>query len=232
MPKSTNQVHQENRSDANVSLPTKISTIDQFWSGFQSGVDQAAMRFALSQGKEIMGWVPSGRRAEVSLPNDEYQDIDDGIPTDLMKHSKLIETHPENISNYQSAHNCTEATQRHISLVIEKARENGKRPEIRTELLVASTDATLVLTTGHSSLRDGTLLMSQFANTYQKPVLEVLLNEHGVADASALVTIKNWLERVSPTTLNIGGPRESHSKVVGYSIFNAAARAMAQIFGE
>jgi hypothetical protein len=103
-------------------------------------------------------------------------------------------------------------------------------PAIRTELLVATTDATLIITTDHPSLKDGTALMSQFAHKYGKPHHSLTFSARGEMAPADLQNARAWIAEICPKALNIGGPRESHSLLAGFPIGSAADSVMQKLF--
>ena len=70
----------------------------------------------------------------------------------------------------------------------------------RTEWNVRDSDATLIVTRGAPS--GGTALTAALARRYAKPLCIIDL-EHSEND------VREWLATITPTTLNIAGPRES-----------------------
>jgi hypothetical protein len=82
---------------------------------------------------------------------------------------------------------------------------------LRTRLNVEDTDATLVLRIGEAA--GGTRTTLDTARRLRRPVLDIDLDRHGVADAAASVRV--WLERLRATRsgirLNVAGPRASQA---------------------
>lgn len=74
--------------------------------------------------------------------------------------------------------------------------------EIRTELNVKDSDATLILNLG--PLEGGTAFTVEMAKRHGKPYLVVQMDF-----TPSVPGVGDWLNEVSPTTLNIAGPRES-----------------------
>jgi hypothetical protein len=220
----------ENALSLNLGTTPLLTLVEQFWSGFQSGVDQAVMNYALLHNKPISGWVPAGNRAEVETAPGIFSDCDRGIPVELIRIATLTESTPENIQRFISRDTTPPNVAALADRTLRASQQNPALPAIRTELLVADTEATLILTTGHSSLVDGTMLMESFAKDYNKPVHVVVFNENGVSDMAACDNARIWLRTNTPRLLNVGGPRASHGKMVGYSIAEAASRAIRQIF--
>lgn len=78
-------------------------------------------------------------------------------------------------------------------------------PRVRTELNVRDSDATLLVTRGVP--KGGSALTLQVAARLDKPVLHVDLERESVDKASR--RLLEWLQNISPTVLNIAGPRIS-----------------------
>ncbi len=93
--------------------------------------------------------------------------------------------------------------------------------EVRTERNVRDSDATLVLAFG--PLEGGSLLTRQIALRMGKPVLAIDLERTAISDAS--VSIREWLERIDPRTLNVAGPRQSAEP----RIHRATARVLREV---
>lgn len=91
----------------------------------------------------------------------------------------------------------------------------------RTEWNVRDSDATLILT--HGSPTGGTALTVEIAMRYRKPVHIVDLDQATEGDA-----VRVWLEEVTPTTLNIAGPRESHHPGIYRQSLDFLTRLLAQ----
>lgn len=127
-------------------------------SGGQTGVDRAALDFALSNGLVCKGWCPQGRLAEDGLINARYP---------------LCET-------------------------------NSAKPEVRTELNVADSDATLVVYTDEMDF--GTLITRDFTFEYHKPIFiwKVGRNRN-------VGHFKRWLRENNVKVLNVAGPRASNA---------------------
>jgi putative molybdenum carrier protein len=142
-------------------------------SGGQSGVDRAALDYAIGQSIPYGGWCPRGGWAE-----------DFPASPGLLTHYPLLQETP--LSD----------------------------PAQRTEWNVRDSDAVLIITlTGGLSVSKGTVLASDLAMRYSKPLLVISLEE----DDAALRTGK-WLEGLRAATglersfaLGIGGPRESEA---------------------
>lgn len=75
---------------------------------------------------------------------------------------------------------------------------------VRTELNVRNADATLILVT--SKPTGGTKLTLEIALRLRKPCLVVNIIESGAG-----YKVREFLDQVRPTTLNVAGPRESGS---------------------
>lgn len=72
---------------------------------------------------------------------------------------------------------------------------------VRTEQNVIDSDATLIIY--EDKLKGGTLLTRKICRRLDKPHLCLRMNEEQI------VTVRQWLARTKPSTLNIAGPRES-----------------------
>lgn len=127
-------------------------------SGGQTGVDRAALDFALSNGLVCKGWCPLGRLAEDGLINARYP---------------LCET-------------------------------NSTKPEVRTELNVADSDATLIIYTGDMDY--GTSVTKDYAFEYHKPVFIWKIGRN-----TNVIQFKRWLYKNQVQVLNVAGPRASNS---------------------
>ncbi|NTU74159.1 hypothetical protein HGB07_08540 [Candidatus Roizmanbacteria bacterium] len=83
-------------------------------------------------------------------------------------------------------------------------------PNVRTELNVRDSDATLILTQGE--LIGGSKYTAQKAIELQRPLLHLDLKTR--SDNAAVREIMVWLEEVKPRVLNIAGPRHSEDKTI------------------
>ncbi len=130
-------------------------------SGGQTGVDLAALEFAIQRGLSYGGWVPKGRINEAGRIPERYSGL-------------------------------TEAP--------------SAEPDVRTRLNVGSSDATLILTDGSES--PGTNYTHKVAIEVGKPVLRIAL-----ADKNRLETerVRKWVASITPSVLNVAGPRESEA---------------------
>ena len=79
-------------------------------------------------------------------------------------------------------------------------------PATRTRLNARDSDATLILSDGSES--PGTAITEQFARELQKPCKVVALTEN---TTQSVDEIRDWIEGVDPSVLNIAGPRESEA---------------------
>ena len=77
----------------------------------------------------------------------------------------------------------------------------------RTGLNVLHSDATLILNRGE--LDGGTLATAEFCRRHDKPYCLVQLDQASAEQASA--SVRNFLAKARPRTLNVAGPRESKS---------------------
>ena len=77
--------------------------------------------------------------------------------------------------------------------------------ETRTRFNVRDSDATLILT--HGELHGGSRFTRDEAESQGKPYQHVDLNHYTIDEAVEL--IRDWLEGLDGTTLNVAGPRES-----------------------
>ena len=130
-------------------------------SGGQTGVDRAALDWAIAANIEHGGWCPLGRVAE------------DGP---IAKVYRLTELSSPNYAD-------------------------------RTRKNVDDSDATLILY--GRKLEGGTLLTAKYAQRTGKPTFKVRL--YGIRPTQR---VREWLESIQPTRLNIAGPRASnHPKI-------------------
>jgi len=83
---------------------------------------------------------------------------------------------------------------------------------VRTELNVQNSDATLIFS--HGLLFGGSEYTERMARKHGKPCLHVDFNTHDADQAVLLV--KAWLADMQPTVLNVAGPRASDDPE-GYS---------------
>lgn len=127
-------------------------------SGGQTGVDRAALDFALSNGLTCKGWCPKGRVAEDGVINARYT---------------LCET-------------------------------NSVAPEVRTELNVMDSDATLIIYT--DEMDPGTAVTKDFAFEYHKPVFIWKIGRN-----NNVVQFKRWIFKNNVKVLNVAGPKASNA---------------------
>lgn len=78
-------------------------------------------------------------------------------------------------------------------------------PDVRTELNVRDSDATLIFS--HGPLTGGSAYTRDVAARFGKPHLHVDLA--AMPHESAVTAVQLWLEGVRPVTLNVAGPRAS-----------------------
>jgi hypothetical protein len=83
--------------------------------------------------------------------------------------------------------------------------------EVRTELNIVDSDATLVLAFGPPA--GGSALTVRLARSLRKPVLTVDLERDTPEEASA--RIRRWLAVTHPLVLNVAGPRSSEEPRIG-----------------
>jgi len=139
-------------------------------SGGQTGVDRAALDWAIARGIPHGGWCPAGRKAEDGVIDAKYQ---------------LQET---GSSNYR----------------------------VRTTCNVRYSDATLILNRGE--LEGGTLETLRIAEREGKAVRVIQVDDEG-----AVTGLREWLEQVQPSVLNVAGPRESKRPgiyLAAYAVLN------------
>ena len=146
-------------------------------SGGQTGVDRAALDFAMANGLEHGGWCPRGRLAE------------DGV---IPLRYALTET---DTTDYAE----------------------------RTERNVLDSDATVIVTRT-LPLAGGTLLTEQCARKHGKPSL-TLSEQQGAAAGAA---VAQFLNRHSPFTLNVAGPRESEAPGIGRFVREVLAAVLSK----
>ncbi len=127
-------------------------------SGGQTGVDRAALDWALHNKIPCGGWCPKDRLAE------------DGI----------------------------------IPLRYPLRETWSGEYEVRTEYNVRDSNATLIIY--HLMMSPGTRLTKAYCIQYQKPFLEIILDQGYHPEE-----IVTWLYENDIASLNIAGPRESHS---------------------
>jgi len=143
-------------------------------SGGQSGIDRAALDFALKFNISCGGWCPKGRKAEDGRIDVKYP---------------LKETFDENYNT-------------------------------RTKLNVEHSDGTLIF---FKKMPDkGTLLTIEYANKFNKPVLEINLSHNQKQNVQL---VNAWLQAHSFKILNIAGPRESNSP----GIYNDSLRFLEEL---
>lgn len=94
----------------------------------------------------------------------------------------------------------------------------------RTFLNVRDSDATLILSNG--PLTGGSLFTMETAVKLGRPSLHVDLT--GKSDAAAATAIREWLQKTSPRTLNVAGPRASGDAAIGVR----AAAVLRQVLQE
>lgn len=96
-----------------------------------------------------------------------------------------------------------------LPLEYEKMTElKSKNYTVRTLKNVMDSDATIIFTMGHTGR--GSTLTIRSAKKHNKPFLHIDLAES--SDIEAKKIIKEWLNEVSPTILNVAGSRESTSQ--------------------
>lgn len=78
-------------------------------------------------------------------------------------------------------------------------------PTLRTALNVRDSDATLILS--HGPLVGGSVLTQGLARELGKPVLHLDLSE--IDEEKAARSLRQWLAKLHPATLNVAGPRAS-----------------------
>ena len=79
-------------------------------------------------------------------------------------------------------------------------------PSVRTTLNLRDSDATLIVS--HGPLDAGSLLTLEEARRVSRPVLHLDLAATG--QAAATKTLRDWLHKTDPSTLNVAGPRASY----------------------
>jgi len=82
---------------------------------------------------------------------------------------------------------------------------DSAEPSVRTALNVRDSDATLIVSQG--PLEGGSLLTFQEARRLERPVLHIDLS--ATPEIPPTNRLSEWLRRVSPSTLNVAGPRAS-----------------------
>ncbi len=206
-----------------------VALVDEFWSGFQSGVDQAVMELASERGKTLRGWVPDRFRAEVRGEDGAYRDQDFGIPEHLYSRAGLFLSNERDVNHFLRTGKLSIEEKRGVEELLDSVRDDPTSPALRTELLVLSTDASLIITSGHPSLTDGTNLMESFCRKHGKPHYSAVLGPDGKSDRRTLQETNRFLNSVEISRLNVGGPRESHSGECGYSVGSAARAFMEEL---
>lgn len=86
--------------------------------------------------------------------------------------------------------------------------------EVRTELNVRDSDATLILSNGQ--LKGGSAFTRKIAVSSGKPFKHLDLNEHSVEEAVS--NIKEWIGTISGSVLNIAGPRHSEGHQINSQV--------------
>lgn len=82
---------------------------------------------------------------------------------------------------------------------------NSDDPNVRTELNVRDSDATLILS--HGALLGGSEYTEQKARELGKPIKHLDLSAMSIDEAVALAN--HWIAAIKPETLNVAGPRAS-----------------------
>ena len=98
--------------------------------------------------------------------------------------------------------------------------------DTRTRLNIRDSDATLILVPQiplPDHIKDGTLLTLAEAKKQEKPFLVIDLSKSASENEKLIL---NWLEEISPETLNIAGPRESGYPGIYQSSHNLLDRLM------
>ena len=92
----------------------------------------------------------------------------------------------------------------------------------RTEANVVDSDGTLILT--HGSLKGGSKLTREYADTFAKPYLHLDLNE--ILGDKALYTLVNWLTDKDIRVLNVAGTRASEDPLIYDKVFEILNNAL------
>lgn len=95
--------------------------------------------------------------------------------------------------------------------------------EVRTELNVIHSDATLILNRGR--LGGGTQLTLELCRRHKKPVRVVALDRLGQEEAQEAV--REFLREAGPRVLNVAGPRESGRPGIYAEALNLLRRVFA-----
>lgn len=95
---------------------------------------------------------------------------------------------------------------------------DSQEPQLRTELNVRDSDATLILS--HGELSGGSLLTLKLTRRLGRPVLHLDLAALGEHEATR--QLRQWLAVVRPHALNVAGPRNSEDPM----IFEATKRVL------
>lgn len=144
------------RPSGGSSFPASHANMVTIVSGGQTGVDRAALDWAIAHGFPHGGWCPAGRLAE-----------DGPIP-----------------ARYQ----------------LRELEDGGYRK--RTLWNVRDSDATLIISLA-PNLTGGSAATMRFARSLKKPWLHVF------PEAEWKNALESWLADVTPTVLNVAGPRAS-----------------------
>lgn len=203
-----------------------LGTIEEIKTGGQSGVDQACMRHAVDCDVKVGGWVPAFYTAEV-YQDGAYLDKAQGIPSDLLERGEYIETTYENVASF--IENVPVADRELLEPLFKKAKENPQDPSIRTELQVYTTDATLVITTDHPGLTDGTVIMEALAKKYGKPYYTITVSADDLISNAQISEAKSWVKENGVKSLNVGGPRASHQRDFGLDIEAIATELLEEL---
>lgn len=121
--------------------------------GGQTGVDTAAIEFALENGIPYCGWVPSGRRCEASADALAHDSAAEALIPGRFDRLKEVPSDVPGAAEYKT----------------------------RTEWNVRDADATVIFSLA-SELTGGTLLTKTLAEKYRKPIL-LLVYERGMNDS-------------------------------------------------
>ena len=113
--------------------------------GGQTGVDTAAIEFALENGIPYCGWVPRGRRCEASADALAHDSAAEAVIPARFDRLKEVPSNVPDAADYRT----------------------------RTEWNVRDSDATVVFSLA-SELTGGTLLTKELAEKYRKPFLHLV----------------------------------------------------------
>jgi hypothetical protein len=98
-------------------------------------------------------------------------------------------------------------------------------PSVRTTLNVRDSDATLIVS--HGPLQGGSLLTLEEARRLGRSALHIDLSV--MSQASAVRQLSGWLQRVSPSILNVAGSRASEDAPIYGSVSELLRAALPRV---